>query len=132
MMERVESLATRQNNELRIMNDGGLISSESLKRPGYKMLVPLLQIIAEAFNTAPTSQKVQNEYKKLTSGLGSEIKILTKIDTSEIAKVSGSRIAEGISKVRKGDLVIDPGYDGVYGVVKIWNHEKTEELGLFD
>src|SRR3989338_1406248 len=96
VMERVESLATRQNNELRIMNDGGLISSESLKRPGYKMLVPLLQIIAEAFNTAPTSQKVQNEYKKLTSGLGSEIKILTKIDTSEIAKVSGSRIAEEI------------------------------------
>ena len=38
------------------------------------------------------------------------------------------------------DLVIDPGYDGVYGVVKIWNHgesvkeEKVEapQLGLFD
>lgn len=141
VMERVESLATRQNNELRIMSSGGLISSESLKRPGYKMLIPLLQIIAEVFGTVPTSQKVLNEYKKLTLSLGNEVKILTKVNEAEIAKVSGSKIAEGVIKARKGDLVIDPGYDGVYGVVKIWNQgekeqEKAEstapQLGLFD
>jgi PHP family Zn ribbon phosphoesterase len=25
--------------------------------------------------------------------------------------------------VRRGDIVIEPGYDGVYGVVKIWNQK---------
>lgn len=124
VMERVEEIAGRSEEELGIENKEGLVKSKAFpERAGYKMLVPLLQIIAEAHSTAPTTQKVLNEYKKLTSSLGSEIKILTKIDTQEIAKISGSRIAEGVEKARKGDLVIDPGYDGVYGVVKIWGSE---------
>lgn len=131
VMERVEELATR-----------GIITSEQFpSRPGFRKLVPLLQIIAEAFSTAPTTQKVISEYKKLTGGLGSEIKILTKVDIGEIAKISGPKVAEGVDKVRQGDLVIDPGYDGVYGVVKIWDHgaesgagleTKAPQLGLFD
>lgn len=141
VMERVEELASRQNQELRIKNQGGLITSEAFpNRAGYKMLVPLLQIIAESYGTAPTTQKVISEYKKLTGSLGSEIKILTKVDVEDISKVSGAKVAEGVDKVRKGDLVIDPGYDGVYGVVKIWNNdeglkegqEEVPQLGLFD
>lgn len=132
VMERVEELADREVEEL---------ASVKKSRPGYRMLVPLLQIIAEAFNTAPTTQKVLSEYNKLTASLGSEISILTKINTHDIAKISGEKIADGVAKVRRGDLVIDPGYDGVYGVVKIWDHggvkvdEKTIEapqLGLFE
>ena len=129
------------NDKLQISNDKGLIKTQAFpNRAGYRMLVPLLQVIAEAFGTAPTTQKVLNEYKKLTGVLGSEIKILTKVDTAEIVKVSDSRVAEGVEKVRKGEVVIDPGYDGVYGVVKIWNHgegsvkeaEGVPQLGLFD
>ncbi|MBI2600363.1 DNA helicase UvrD [Candidatus Daviesbacteria bacterium] len=137
VMERVETLASRSSSELKVRNEEGMIKSEALQRPGYKMLVPLLQIIAEAFGSMPTSQKVLNEYKKLVMALGGEIKVLTKVDISEVAKISGSKIAEGIDKVRKGDLVIDPGYDGVYGVVKIWSEEKEEQakettqIGLF-
>ncbi|MBI2196029.1 DNA helicase UvrD [Candidatus Daviesbacteria bacterium] len=141
VMERVEAMASRSNVELKIENVQGLIKSRAFpERAGYRMLVPLLQIIAEAFETAPTTQKVLNEYKKLTTFLGNEMKILTKIKTDEIAKVSGHKVAEGVEKVRKGDLVIDPGYDGVYGIVKIWDHgkeiakeaEEAPQLGLFD
>lgn len=140
VMERVEDLANRQNVELRIKNQDGKITSEEFPdRAGYKMLVPLLQIIAEAFSSAPTSQKVLNEYKKLITSLGNEIRILTKIDINEIVKASGPKIAEGVEKVRKGELSIDPGYDGVYGVVKIWKDgggtpkkEEVPQLGLFD
>ena len=124
------------------MNQAGIIKSETfLNRPGNRMLVPLLTVLAEAFDTTPTTQKVISEYKKLTSSFGSEIKILTKVDVAEIAKVSGSKVAEGVDKDRKGDLVIDPGYDGVYGVVKIWDdkgnqvdqmEEKAPQMSLFD
>lgn len=141
VMERVEAIAGRSVGELGEFREEGIVKSRNFNRPGFRKLVPLLQIIAEAFDTAPTTQKVLNEYKKLTGSLGSELKILTKVDTAEIAKISGSKVAEGVDKVRRGDLVIDPGYDGVYGVVKIWNHEadsgtglETEapQLGLFD
>ena len=144
VMERVEELSSRDNGQLKIDNVDGVIKSETFPdRAGYRMLVPLMQILAEAFNTAPTTQKVLSEYKKLTGSLGSEMKILTKADISEIAKVSGPKIAEGVRKARSGDLVIDPGYDGVYGVVKIWGDrddqgdegdrgKETPQLGLFD
>ncbi|MDO8576832.1 MAG: endonuclease Q family protein [Candidatus Daviesbacteria bacterium] len=127
VMERVEDLAGRKFEELGEFRENGVVRSKNFNRPGYRKLVPLLQIIAESFSTAPTTQKVLNEYKKLTNSLGSEIKILTKVDSIEIAKISGPKIAEGVEKVRKGDLVIDPGYDGVYGVVKIWGSEGGEK-----
>ncbi|MBI2018125.1 DNA helicase UvrD [Candidatus Daviesbacteria bacterium] len=143
VMERVEVLASRNNGQLTMDNEGGVIKSKTFPtRPGYRMLVPLIQIIAESFHTAPTTQKVILEYKKLVTNLGGEIKVLTKTSLDEIAKISGPKIAEGVGKVRQADLVIDPGYDGVYGVVKIWNEredgaeEKKEDqapqLGLFD
>ncbi len=106
VMERVEALADREVGE---------------DRPGYRMLVPLHQVIAEVFSTAPTSQKVLTEYKKLVTALGGEIQVLTKVALEDIAKISGSKIAEGVDKDRRGDLVIDPGYDGVFGVVKMWD-----------
>ena len=140
VMERVEELASRGKEELGTRLVDGIIKTEKLGRPGYRLLVPLLQIIAEAFGSTPTSQKVLIEYKKIVTSLGGEIKVLTKIPPEDIAKIAGPKIAEGVGKVRKGELVVDPGYDGVYGVVKIWNGdgaEKTEEkatpqLGLFD
>lgn len=142
VMERVEALAARSSNDLELEKQQGMIKSKAFpKRAGYKMLVPLLQIIAEAFETVPTTQKVISEYKKLVAALGSEIKVLTKVSILEISKVAGSKIAEGVDKARRGDLVIDPGYDGVYGVVKIWRSdedqtkdgdEETPQLGLFD
>jgi len=141
VMERVEALADRGVGELGESRDEGVIKSKNLDRPGYRMLVPLHQVIAEAFGNAPTSQRVLNEYKKLVTTLGGEIKVLTKVSLEEIAKISGEKIAEGVDRDRKGDLVIDPGYDGVYGVVKIWKEgeESTKEeqaeapqLGLFD
>lgn len=140
VMERVETLASREFQNSNIKYQNGIITSvEFPNRPGYRKLVPLNQIIAEALGVAKTSQKVLVEYKKLVENLEGEIKVLTKVSIDDIAKISGERVAEGVEKVRKGDLVIDPGYDGVYGVVKIWREdgqeqksEQVPQLGLFD
>jgi len=68
----------------------------------------------------------------------SELKILLKTSISDIEKKFGERIAQGIAKVRKQDIYVDPGFDGEFGKVKIWheNKEKIEkeeppQLGLF-
>jgi len=133
VMERVEEVAGRSNEELKLNNADGKITTTAFpQRPGYKMLVPLLTVLAEAFGIAPTTQKVQDEYKKLIDALGSEMKILTKVSIDDIAAVSGAKIAEGVLKDRKGELVIDPGYDGVYGIVKIWSNDKKEEEKLIE
>lgn len=85
------------------------------------MIVPLLEILAQAIGIGVSSKKVVNEYEKLTQNLGSEFNILLQTKPEEIERVSGVKLREAIMKVRSGDIFIDPGYDGVFGKVKIWH-----------
>jgi len=64
------------------------------------------------------------KFDELCSEFGSELNVLLKTPLLEIEKKFGEKIAEGVSKVRHGDIFIDPGYDGEYGKVKIWNEKK--------
>lgn len=137
VMQRVEDLAIRGEKELEIKKDDGIIKSQKFpNRPGFRMLVQLEEILAEALNSTVSSQKVKNEYLKLVSKLDNELKILTKTKLEEIAILSGEKVAEGIGKVREGQLSITPGYDNTYGIVKIWNEgddpvKQEEQISLF-
>ena len=41
---------------------------------------------------------------------------------ADIELASDDRTAEGIERVRRGDIFVDPGYDGVYGTVRVWGN----------
>ncbi len=149
VMHRVEQLAGRPEEELKIKKRKldnteiqGIFSEAFPSRPPYVRLVPLQEILAEAIVGLSTSQKIQNEYKKLIDNFGGEFNVLLKTDKEKIEEVSGSRVREAIEKVRSEDIVVDPGYDGVFGIVKIWDKEKKiveeklpekpkEQLSLF-
>lgn len=135
VMQRVEDLATRSEAELELVREDGIIRSKKFpNRPGFKMLVQLDTIIAEALNSTSKSLKVQNEYDKLIGNLGAELWILTKAPIDKISSISGPKIAEGVQRVRESKLSIIPGYDNTYGVVKIWGDEGgkgTKQIGLF-
>jgi len=110
VMHRVEQLADKSRSE----------GFKPEDRPDFKSLVPLLEILAESLKTNTYSERVSNDYKKLIDHFGSELTILLKAPIDELENVGGERTAEGIRKVRTGDIVIEPGFDGVYGVVRIW------------
>jgi uncharacterized protein (TIGR00375 family) len=106
-------------------NDKGLhwFTDPHKHHPPYVKLVPLLEIIAESLESTVMSQKVKLQYNKAIKLIGSELDILLKADVSTIAHAVGERIAEGVDKVRKGEIIIEPGFDGEYGVVKIWDSD---------
>ena len=89
-------------------------------QPPYAKLVPLLEIVAEGLGSTVASQKSKDMFSKLCNELDSEMNVLLKAPITDIEKVAGEKIAEGVSKVRAGDITIDPGYDGEYGKVEIW------------
>jgi len=106
-------------------------------RPAYTTLVPLREILAETEGVGKASQKVVNVYQQLTEKLGNELAILLKTPVEKIASVGGERLADALGKVRSGQIFIKPGFDGEYGLVKIWDEglvqEKSqkEQMSLF-
>ncbi|MFZ5845020.1 MAG: endonuclease Q family protein [Patescibacteria group bacterium] len=137
--QRVEDLASRSEEDLKLsavnyqLSAGAatvrMVSSRAFpNRPPFVMLVPLQEIIAEAIGSPVASPKVQSAYGRLTEVLGGEFTVLLSAATEEIAKLAGSMVAQGVEKVRQGEIVIDPGYDGVFGVVAIWRGEEGKPL----
>ena len=51
----------------------------------------------------------------------------------ELKNNADERIALAVDRVRRGDLIINPGYDGEFGTVRIFEEQKQKEsqLGLF-
>jgi len=138
VMHRVEQLATRQlrTENLKLETDeNGVKWIGFNNRPPYAMLVPLQEILAEALGGLPSSQNIQNEYNNLVmsfaenGGIGGEFGVLLKESIGEITKIAGEKVAEGIKKVRMGDIFVDPGYDGVFGIVKIWSFDSAQDKG---
>ena len=51
----------------------------------------------------------------------------------EIAAVGGERLAEGIGRMRRGEVIAQPGYDGEFGVIRVFGAARVSEtqMGLF-
>ncbi|MFH1940243.1 MAG: endonuclease Q family protein [bacterium] len=101
---------------------------------GYKSLVPLDEIISEVKGVGKQSKAVLKEYLDSVYALGSEFNIMVKVSEKELFSRLPERIAQGVKKVREKKLKILPGYDGEYGVIKIFDEEeekKDEQLTLF-
>ncbi|NCO79856.1 DNA helicase UvrD [Candidatus Falkowbacteria bacterium CG_4_9_14_3_um_filter_38_19] len=101
----------------------------------FVKLVELDKIIAEALAIkSRSSTKVQLEYNNLIKQGGNELNILLNIDLVELQKMTLPEIVEGIKRVRQGELIIEPGFDGQYGVIKIFNDKEkvsNKQTSLF-
>ena len=120
VMNRVDVLADR---------DHGI---KPKRAAGYKSLVPLQEIIAEALEKNKTTKAVQTEYQNLTRKGKSEFNILLNLSYKDLSEITSPKIVEGIRRVREGKLEVLPGYDGVYGTVKVFSEEeKKRQARLF-
>lgn len=82
-------------------------------------LVPLQEIISEIMQVGPQSKSAVCEYERLVYRFGSELAILQDIPTDEISKTS-TLLGEGISRLREGRVIKHAGYDGEYGVIRLF------------
>lgn len=118
VMHRVQSLADKKRPE----------GYQNSARPQFSKLVPLQEVIAESHGLPHTSPKVRRIFLDLVPALGSELDILEKHSLEDLTKqTNNQRLVEAIDRVRSGNIHIDPGYDGVYGVVEIWQKEKGKK-----
>ncbi len=104
------------------------------KAVGFKNLIPLEEIISEAVGKQVGTEAVTREYERLIQEWENEFNILLDIPEEELLKISPSSIGEGIIRARRGEVNFKPGYDGVYGEIKIFEEERKEtaQLNLFE
>jgi len=86
----------------------------------FKSLIPLEEIIADALGRGVGTIEVDKEYKNLIEKIGNEFRVLIDAPKEELEKIALPEIAEGIIRVREGKVFIEPGYDGVYGKIRIF------------
>ena len=101
--------------------------------PGFTNLVQLPQIVGEMLATGPKSKKVGAEVDRLVAALGPELSILTEADIDDVRRVGGGLLAEAVTRLRRGEVRREAGYDGEYGVVSLFAPgELNRSAALFD
>jgi uncharacterized protein (TIGR00375 family) len=99
-------------------------------------IIPLPEIVAEILGLKnTTNKKVQEEYFKIITCLGDEFSLLRKIPTNKIKENGFQQLAQAVQKMRAKEVYLDPGYDGIYGTVKVYKDKAdmqsaTQQLSL--
>ena len=93
-------------------------------------LVPLPEILSEIMQVGPASKSVTFEYENLIQKLGSELSILTEVPVEDIEKVHSPQLAEGIKRLRAGKVIRHAGYDGEYGVIRLFEDNELVKKKL--
>ena len=89
-------------------------------------IIPLVEILAEIQGVkSGNATSVKKNYQKIIAALGSEFAILRSIPVNAIKDAGFTELAEAITRMRKGDVHVQPGYDGVYGQIKLFNNSSA-------
>lgn len=86
----------------------------------YESLVPLQEVISACVGFSTASKKVQRQYELLLENLGAEFQILREVPIEDIGLTGGDVLAEGIRRLRKGEVIRKPGFDGEYGKIELF------------
>jgi DNA helicase II / ATP-dependent DNA helicase PcrA len=86
----------------------------------FRCLVQLPEILSELLGVGPKSKAVEAAASHLVGRLGPEIDILERLPLEDIERAGGGLLREALSRLRAGKVHRDAGYDGEYGVIRLF------------
>ncbi len=114
VMHRVEELADRVDQSL--PETAGNMTS----------LVPLPEVLAEIYQVGAKSKRVSRRYEQLLGQLGPELMLLNEAPLDDIRHATSSLFAEAITRLRQQRVICEAGYDGEYGVIRLFHADELQ------
>ncbi len=112
VVHRVDELADRSEAE-------ALAAPPATAGP-VRSLVPLAEVLSEILGVGPGSKRVTRTYEGLVDRLGPELDLLWSLDLEEVRRASTPLAAEALERLRSGRVIRQAGYDGEYGVIRLF------------
>lgn len=97
--------------------------------PAVYSLVPLAEIVAELLAVGVNSRRVMEAYARLITLFASEFQLLLEVPLEELQCRGLSLLAEAIARVRNNEVIRRPGYDGEFGVIRVFDEGERARLG---
>jgi DNA helicase-2/ATP-dependent DNA helicase PcrA len=138
--ERIQGICPVCGRQLTVgvLNRVNLLSDRDTPKlsKDFFSLIPLPEILSELLNTGPATKKVTSLYEKLLSGLGAELEILMDVPLGDIEAMAGPVLAEAIARMRRNQVICEGGYDGQYGIIRLFRESEKEamtgQMALFE
>ena len=128
VMNRVAELSDRPEIKTDYVKIGEVNARHYDNRTPFMNLVTLDEVIGEALNLGRATKTVKAEYDRLIKAFGSEFKVLTETSSEELAQTAKPEVVEGIERMRRGEVRIEPGYDGEFGKIRIFSAADREKI----
>jgi len=116
VLSRVEDLADRP------------LGGGPVRRPHFEYLMPLAEVLGEVLQRGPRTKGVLQAQAELTRRLGPELLVLRQASQEDLERVGGPVLAEAVRRMRAGQVWLEGGYDGEFGVVRLFAPEERKEL----
>ena len=94
---------------------------------GFRSLIPLPELVGELLGTGSKSVKVRARYSELLARFGDELSLLMDVPETEL-RAHWDALGEAVARMRRGDVIRQGGYDGEYGVVRVFDDAEQREL----
>jgi DNA helicase II / ATP-dependent DNA helicase PcrA len=100
----------------------------SAKSTKVEHLVQLAQILGEIHGVGARSRSVGRRLDALVTALGPELYVLRAASLDDVARVGGELLGEAIRRLRTGDVRRTPGFDGEYGVIRLFDPGEIDSV----
>jgi ATP-dependent DNA helicase UvrD/PcrA len=95
--------------------------------PEFFSLIPLPEVLGELLGVGPASKEVMGRYSQAIARFGSEFHLLLQAPLEEISDYA-PLLGEAIDRMRRGQVVRQPGYDGEFGVIRVFGEGELAQL----
>ncbi len=109
--------------------DRGDIDSAPDKRDFYS-ITQLPDVISEIFRVKSSkSKRVVKEYFGIIENLGPEFYVMLDAGIDEIEAAGSELLAEAVRRLRNNEVIVEEGYDGEFGKIRVFSEEEIDLYG---